>query len=374
MVGFLLSLQMALTAYINSSFLASFTGEKLSGLVYVFASILSIIAFAVAPEILEFTGSHAFLLSISALSALSLFIMSSFSSAFIAIPIFIIYFILNNVIIFSLDELLEIFSKNTTTGKIRGMYLMLTNLAWVVAQAFSAKISGPFPFSEVYFIGGILMLAFFLVAATSLRGIPDPVYDKVKNIRFFREFFKNKDLARSYKINFILQFFYVWMIIYTPIYLHAHLGFDWSQIATIFAIMLLPFVILQYPVGRYSDKIGERKMMIIGFTIASIATISLFFIQKPEVWIWALALFSTRVGAAIVEAMSDIYFFKHIKPENDEYIGIYRNAVPAAYILGPVFAVLALTFAPAFNFLFIILGALLLYGIYISSKIKISDN
>ncbi|MDP2789103.1 MAG: hypothetical protein Q8O46_03585, partial [bacterium] len=100
---------------------------------------------------------------------------------------------------------------------------------------------------------------------------------------------------------------------------------------------------------------------------------SLFFIKQPEIWIWALFLFITRIGASTIEIMSDVYFFKHITPENDEFIGIYRNTAPFAYILAPLVAFLIFTFAPSFNFIYLILGAFMLYGIYLSSTIRRSD-
>jgi MFS family permease len=137
--------------------------------------------------------------------------------------------------------------------------------------------------------------------------------------------------------------------------------------------MLLPFVLIQFPLGKYSDKVGERKMLILGFLVASIATLSLFFIKKNEVWIWAVALFTTRIGAAIIEIMSDVYFFKHITKESDEFIAIYRNTAPVSYVLAPLVAFVAFSFIPSFNFIFIILGALMLYGVYLSSTIKRGD-
>jgi hypothetical protein len=91
------------------------------------------------------------------------------------------------------------------------------------------------------------------------------------------------------------------------------------------------------------------------------------------VWIWALALFCTRVGAAIIEVMSDVYFFKHINKENDEYIAVYRNTAPVSYVLAPMAAFIFFLIAPSFKFIFLVLGALMLYGIYLSSTIRKND-
>ena len=51
------------------------------------------------------------------------------------------------------------------------------------------------------------------------------------------------------------------MIIYTPIYLHEHLLLGWDQIGFIFTIMLLPFIILEFPLGniKYIGKSNEPK-------------------------------------------------------------------------------------------------------------------
>lgn len=137
--------------------------------------------------------------------------------------------------------------------------------------------------------------------------------------------------------------------------------------------MLLPFALFQYPLGQYADKIGERKMMMLGFFIISLSTITLFFITEHSIWIWAFLLFGTRVGAATVEVMSDAYFFKHINKENDEFIGVYRNTGPMAYILAPLIASGLFLVMPAFNFIFLILGGITLSGVYIASTIRIDD-
>jgi MFS family permease len=272
-----------------------------------------------------------------------------------------------------MDELVEMFSKNSSTGLVRGVYLTFINLAWVIAQAISGKILSNFTFSSLYLLAFLIMATFFIFASVGLKNIVDPKYDKVLAWQSFKNFFRNKNLARAYKMNFLLQFFYVWMVIYTPIYLYAHLHFAWEEIATIFAIMLLPFVLIQFPLGRYSDKIGEKKMLRLGFLAASLATFSLFFIVRHEVWIWAIALFCTRIGAATIEVMSDVYFFKHIERENDEFIAVYRNTIPMSYIIAPFAAFIILRLVPSFNYIFLILGVLMLYGVYLAGTISKKD-
>ncbi len=370
LAGFLFSIPVALVSYINSSFISSFIGERTVGIVYILGSIGSVLSLLFAPDILKKVGAYKFLLSVILLDSFSFFILASTKSVWTIVAMFVLGFSMNTLIIFSLDELLKIFSKNSVTGKIRGIYLMLCNFAWILAQLAYGTVLGGFSFRTIYLLGFFVMLFFLGISFLGLKRIPEPKYDRVNSLNYMGKFFKNKNLLRAYGINFLLQFFYCWMIIYTPIYLYAHLDFDWKEIGIIFTIMLLPFVFIQLPLGEYSDKIGERKMLVLGFLIASLATISLFFIKIHAVWIWALLLFSTRIGAAIIEVMSDVHFFRHINKENDEFISIYRNATPVSYILAPIVAFIVFYFVPSFNFIFLLLGTFMLYGAYLASTIK----
>ena len=217
------------------------------------------------------------------------------------------------------------------------------------------------------------MILLLVVSLYDLRKIPDPKYDEVKGLGYIKNFFRNKNLARSYVINSLLQFFFCLMVIYTPIYLSSHLHFTWIEISKIFAVMLLPFLILPFPLGKYSDKIGERKMLMIGFTVTALSVASIFFIERHEVWIWAIVLFITRIGGATIETMSDAYFFKHVKSEEEQFVGVYRSSPSVAYIIGPLVASITLFLVPSFEFIYLVLGAVMLYGVYLSSKIEKSD-
>lgn len=373
LISFIFTLSVALMAYINSSFISSFLNEKYVGAIYALGSVTSILALLVVNNIFKKIGGYNFLLSAMLLNFLAVLFLAYAKNAWQVGIFFVLTFTFNILIFFCLDELLKIFSKDSIMGRIRGTYLALANLAWIIAQLALGTTLGGFSFKIIYLTSSIIMIVAFIVTYFYLQNTIEPAYDNVNTKKYIGEFLRNKNLLRAYVLNFLLQFFYCWMIIYTPIYLSAHLGFTWKEIGLIFAIMLLPFVIIPLPLGKYSDKIGERKMLMWGFGIASLATFSLFFIQTHLIWIWALALFSTRIGAATIEVMTDVYFLKHIKPENEEFLRVYRSAPPVAYIIGPLFAFVVFIFIPSFNFIYLVLSTLMLYGIYLSSTIRKSD-
>ncbi|MFA6076982.1 MAG: MFS transporter [Candidatus Paceibacterota bacterium] len=373
LAGFVFALSIALMSYINSSFISSFIDEKLVGLVYALGSIASVIALLIVPEIFRKIGGYKFLLSVIGLNALAILLFAFSQNAWSAIVVFIANYTLNILIFFSLDELLEIFSKNSSTGKTRGSYLTLSSLAWIIAQLGLGTILGGFSFRMIYLSSFVIMLCLFAISYFGLNHIPEPKYDRINTRKYIGEFLKNRNLFRAFSMNLLLQFFYCWMIIYTPIYLSSYLGFSWKEIGLTFAVMLLPFIIIPFRMGKYADKVGERKMLMWGFGIASISTLSLFYIHSNEIWIWAMLLFTTRIGAASIEVMNDIYFFKHIRPENEEFVGVYRSAPPVAYILGPLLAFVVFNFVPSFNFIYPILGTFMMFGVYLSSTIQKSD-
>ncbi len=198
----------------------------------------------------------------------------------------------------------------------------------------------------------------------------DPKYKKVSLKKTLHFFMHNKHASKIYLINLLLKFFFSWMIIYTPIYLHQYLGLNWDKIGLIFTIMLLPFVFLSFPLGKLSDKIGEKDILKLGFLITALFTLAIPLIIEPKVWILALVLFGTRVGAASIEVMSESYFFKSVSEENADAISFFRNTTPVSYIIGPLFALPLLYFVPSFGYLFFILAGVMLVGYLISSRLE----
>lgn len=370
LAGFLFSIPLALTSYVNSSFLESHINNYYVSIVYIIASSIAILGLLKMPKFLSKIGNRKAILSFSLISFLSLIALAFTSNIYIVIASIGIYFIFTDFIIASLDIFIEDFSKNHNVGKLRGLYLMIINFSWVIAQMLSGSIIQKSSYQGIYLFSAFFMILVVAIFMIFLKDFIDPKYVKVPVSKTIKHFFKNKNLLKIYLVNLILKFFFAWMVIYTPIYLHEYLNFSWSKIGLIFTIMLIPFVLLDYPLGKLSDKIGEKKMLIAGFVIAIISTFSIAFINNPILIYFAIALFFTRVGAATIEIMSESYFFKEITERDADVISFFRNTYPLSFIIGPLLAIPVLMFIPSFEYLFVVLTIVLLLGLWITLKLK----
>jgi len=198
----------------------------------------------------------------------------------------------------------------------------------------------------------------------------DPEYKDLKIEYTAKSVFKNKNMYSVFAINSLLRFFYAWMIIYAPIYLIQHVGFSVSETTFMIGLALVAFILLQTPLGYIADKIlGEKEFLIGGFIILALSTASLSFITSTNFWVWTGMLFVTRIGASVVEVMSEAYFFKNIDSSDLNVIGFFRMLRPFVYTVAPLLASLLLLFIEI-RFLFLILGAIILYGLRYSLILK----
>jgi MFS family permease len=370
LAGFLFSIPIALTSYINSSFLEGYINAYYVSILYVLSSVLTIIGMLQMEKILLRLGNRRATLWFSIILFFSLLLLAIGTNQLIIIPAFVLYWISASFIIATLDIFVEDFSKNSAIGRFRGFYLSIINVAWVLAQMLSGSIIAKSSFQGIYLISAMFMLLVVLIFVFFFHNFIDPKYKRVSIAKTIRLFIRNRNISKIYFIDLIIKFFYAWMVIYTPIYLNEYLGFSWGQIGFIFTIMLVPFVVLSFPLGKLSDKIGEKKIMITGFLIMSLSTLAIPLITQSKVWLWVLILLCTRIGAAAAEAMAESYFFKVISEEDADEISFFRNISPVAYIIAPLLAIPVLFFIPSFKYLFFVLGAILLSAFFLSLRLK----
>lgn len=370
-IGFIFTLHMVIPMYSNSSFLSLFADARTLGFIYMAGSAVSILGYLVVPPIIRRIGNYAAALWLIIAQVVLFYGLITTMDVNLVAIIFILQMAVTSLIGLTMDIFLEGYTSNDHVGAIRGLYTATLNASWVIGPLLgSLLIGGMNDFKNTYIAALAMLLPLLYLVFKNFPRFADPNYIHLSPWQLIRHVSHNKSWVWLFVANFILQVFYAWMVVYSPIYLNQIMGFDWEQIGIILTVMLIAFPLIQYPLGKLADKrYGEKEIMAIGFGIMGLATIVLAFITSTSVIVWAIALFATRVGAAAAEIMMETYFFKTVSPRDSAALGLFRVTRPLSYFFAPLITGLALMFTSN-GYVFIVVGIVALLAMIPSLLIK----
>lgn len=368
--GFLLSIHYGLVAYINSSLLKQFVSDSALDVLYIIGSIMGIAFLSLAPFFLRKYGNLSTLLFFVVLEMLAVFGLGAANAKALIVVLFIIHLSADSILYFCLDVNLEEETKvEGETGSKRGIFLTAGNIAWLLAPLALIFLLNQNIFGRIYLLSATVLIPLFIIAVLLFKNIKETNITESRVIPSLRSLIKGGDQARIIGVQFILNFFYSWMIIYLPLVLSREMGFSWAKIGVIFLIMLLPFPIFEWPAGILSDKkLGEKEILVAGILIMFASTLIIPFLITSSFMIWAIVLFATRVGASFVEIGSETYFFKHVKEEDTGLISLFRMAKPFSFIVVPLIALVVIHFF-SYSTSFYFLAFFTLFGLFFIPKV-----
>ncbi len=371
LLGTILAIANALPTYIQSNFLGTMFSISWVSIFFAGANFITIIAILFFPRLIQKLGNVVttqFVLVVFIASLLGMSFATTPLSVFIA---FIFLSVSSNLIWINMDILVENFSNDATTGVTRTIYFTAINLGWIISPTLSSYIIGKGDYYWVFIIAAICLIPFLVLLIKNRNLLKCNKNYKTKSIKqSFKGSWNNKNLRGIFFIAFLLNIFFSSVVVYIPIYLHQNLGFDWSVLGVMFSVMLLPFIIFEIPAGWLADKyLGEKELMTTGITIIIIALLLFFSVKELNVWIWGGILFFSRVGASLVEAMRETYFFKIVDAKDVSYINFFRTTSPLGYLVGVILAGVIINFYPLeYLFLFVALIMSLAYIFIYSIK------
>lgn len=278
------------------------------------------------------------------------------------------YFAFGIVAWVALDVVLEHFSDDRRSGRIRSLHLTAMNAGLLLAPFLSTNILEIYGFRGVFLTSLFLYIGLFLFSLFALYGVNARSFVRVSPLGILRAVSRRTDILRIYAVSFSLEFFYAVMIVYVPVQLRL-LGMAWDDIGIVLTVMLIPFVIIQYPLGVIADRwIGEKELLIGAILVAGISTALVSRLTMPNIALWGVILFATRVGAAALEVLRDSYFYKRIDSRSPELIAFFRTAGPLANITAAAVLILwlfkfplqSVFLLPAFVFGMVLLPAFFL--------------
>ena len=384
---FFFSAQVSLTIYIDSSYLSSAIAntpsmaasqlwnnpEHMVGTLYTFASLITLLALLYAPRILRRVGNYHWTLSALILHVLLLLGLAMSNTGWFVIPLFMVETALIAVLYFNFDVFLERYSTDAQTGRIRGLFMVISSTAWLFPPFFAGMILEKFGFQQVYLLGAAVVLPTIFLMIRYFSNFQDLAYDDAPLFMTKENRAKHPDTRYILTANFFLQFFFAWMIIYAPLYFHNYLGVSYETFGIILMIALSAFVIFPYPAGWLADKfLGEKELLVGGFLLMAATSASIPLLGKEAgIIAWALLLFVGRMGASTVETMTETYFFKHIDGRSAGLIGYFRRSRPLAFIAAPITASVLIGLEMInMETLFYLLAGIMILAIYFPLQLK----
>lgn len=340
----LIGFSQALVIYIAASYFQEMSGRDEVGIFYVATYLLFLIILLNLHKVVRRIGKTRILISVFVGQVLVLLGLIFITLAPLKLLLMVLFLLFDQVLLVNLDILLESCTKDGATGRTRGSHLTIMNIGFIVGPKISTMLLASFNFTAVFAVVLLFKLITLSLAYFRLGQINHCAIARESVGKLIKKALYNKDVRRIYYISYALESFYALMIMYSPIYLHS-IGLSLSEIGTIFTIMLIPFLFFEYPIGWLADKeLGEKEMIIFFLSWIALTTAWVYTIDRPDVWLWALVLFCTRIGAAALEILRDSYFYKKIDGDDVDLIDFYRTARPVAYIVSAGFSVLVVEF------------------------------
>lgn len=333
-----------------------------SGLVISLGAIVTLASFPVMPRLVGRYGAKNLAILFALFEASILFALSINPNPLLAIILVALACATSPLIAYQLDLLLEASVEDEReTGRIRTKFLTAGNIALVLAPLGIGFILGTTDhYGRVFFFASLTLIPFILLIA--LSRFPRAIVPSLSNIGdACLCIFNDKDLRAIALCNITLQFFYHLAPLYVPLYLHSVLGIPWSTLGWMFAVMLIPFVLLEYPAGYLADtRFGDKLFMFVGFVITGLAFVATGFVTgSTSIAIILTLLVLSRVGAALVEAMTEGHFFRRVSERDTNTVTIFRMMRPAGALLAPIVGSLLLSVLSYKGF-FIVTGFIIL--------------
>ena len=362
---FLYALHYAIPLFATSSYLHQYFNSTIVSATYMLASMCGLIASLSISKSIKRFHTYSFTFGLAFAEIVVVILLGHSNNHYLLPLLFIIHFILQNLLYICLNIFIESFSNHAKIGSIRGFFLAVLNLGILMSPLVGGTILSLFSFQTLYTVAALTLVPYLFFLHKFLLHIKEPAYHSVNVFEAAGRAFKNKNLRAAIIAELVVQSFYAVMIIYSPLYLTA-LGIPLTTYLTIILpLALLPLVILPYQLGLLADKkFGEKEMLIIGLLILVVTVFLCVITTTTDIRVWVLLLLVSRIGASFVETMAFTYYFKKVDPHDPSLTALFINMHGVGIlIVGTVGVLVAPFLGERPQLMFIILGCAILWSI-----------
>jgi len=372
-ISFLFGFAQALLLYVTSDYFSQTLKSHNVSSFYFIAYVVALVGLLNMHRLVKLLGKSGSFFLFFLLQIYLLFALIFLKQPLVGAILMMLYIIFNYFAWTILDVIIEEYSEDKKSGRIRGFHLMILSAGILVGPFLSTELLSKFGFEGLFMATLALNCLMLVVGLIGFKGVNGKFHGKLTIQDIGMKILTNKDVLNIYIVSLALEAFFALMIVYAPLYMLGQ-GFSWQQIGIAFTVMLIPFVVLEYPIGILADeKFGEKEMMIGGLLIMGFSSLAIFFIGSKSIFVWSAILLVTRIGAATVEILRDSYFYKKIDGRDVDLISFFRTTRAVAYLIATGLSAMLLIIAPM-KYIFLLIAGMVLVGVYPAFKLVDSKS
>lgn len=325
---------LALIIYIGSTFLAGIFGQGNIWIVYSFAAFLSLVLnFSITPILKKFELVKVNKIALYAAALNMLFLVFARDPIFIFLT-YAIYIVLSEYLYMLSSVMVEDLSKNSQTGNIRGRYLSMMNMGYLIAPFTAFFLIKFFSIQAVFLASFLFVLICIFIAKYFIGHIPRIVPHELSWKNTVKDLWKNYDVRVSVLANCFFYIGGIAMVVYVPFKL-ASVGIDLTTyLSVILPVSLLAFVLIPQWLGHVEDKMqNEKELMIFSFFGIALSLCAIALIKSGSLLIWTGLIILLRIFGAIAETSINSYFFKKVSKTNTAVISIFSSSKQISYLI-----------------------------------------
>lgn len=356
-----------LIIYILAPYLATLMPAAVSGLAISLGAVITLSLFPLVPRYVRLYGPKKLGIFLAIGEMFFLVALAANPMPLLAVLLAALACANSPFIAYQLDLLLEgAVTDENATGRFRTAFLTAGNFALVLAPVVTAfLLDDSERYSLVFLVAALTLVPFIFVMSRGhfpVSALPPRTDVREACLCVMRD----KDLRAIAFANLVLQIFFHLAPLYIPLYLHTVLGIPWSQLGWMFAVMLIPFILLEYPAGWLADtKLGDRRLLAAGFVIMGLSFAATGFVtDATSLGAIVAVLVLSRIGAALVEAMVESHFFRRVSAEDANTVSAFRMLRPTGALLAPIIGSILLSVGSYLSFFAITGAGILLFGLW----------
>lgn len=191
------------------------------------------------------------------------------------------------------------YAARTTKGKVMAFYGISIATANLVGSGLSGVMASRLGYAAVFLIGSGLMLVtiilVLLLPGSRHKSDAIPRTSLGENLRQVKKLLVRRGLTMSYAAIFAQYFAFGGIATLLPLYLKGY-GMTAFHFGMLLAIFTLLFIVIQYPSGKLSDRVGRVAPTIAGLSLAIVSLAMLPFVSTFLLLAIVMAVYGLGYG------------------------------------------------------------------------------